>query len=154
MNSDSGNLPGCQCKNLSRRSPLKSGRVTSADPLAYEVRQMTLANFPKLSGDPLKLAGGLVTLLAEHDREIDESRSVPKIVMDAICATGLPWMMIPKRAGGAGEKMRTQIEVTAELARGSAGAAWVFGLLSGVTGVTASLPPQTARRIFRTGREL
>src|SRR6266851_7780485 len=74
--------------------------------------------------------------------------------MEAICATGLPWMMVPKRSGGAAERMRCQIEVTAELARGSAGAAWAFGLLCGVTAVAASLPQPAARRIFKTGREL
>ena len=74
--------------------------------------------------------------------------------MDAICATGLPWMMVPKSAGGLGESMRCQIEVTAELAKESAGAAWTFGLLCGVTGAAASLPQQSVRRIFKTGSEL
>src|SRR3989442_1752205 len=110
--------------------------------------------FPHLCGDPLSLARSLVPLLAEHDKETDESRQVPVPVMDAICATGLPWMMVPKRSGGPGERMRCQIEVTAELARGSAGAAWAFGLLCGVTAVAASLPQPAARRIFKTGREL
>src|SRR5260370_42081198 len=94
-----------------------------------------MAEFPRLCGDPLSLASALVPLLAEQDREIDETRCVPTAVMDAIRATGLPWMMVPKRAGGAGERMRRQIEVTAELATGSAGAAWAFGLLCGVTAV-------------------
>ncbi len=109
---------------------------------------------PKLQGDPLDLARALTPLLAEHDKETDEARRVPPAVMEAICATGLPWMMAPKRSGGAGERMRRQIEVTAELARGSAGAAWAFGLLCGVTGAAASLPPAAVRRIFKTGREL
>ncbi len=110
--------------------------------------------FPSLSGEPLKLARGLVPLLAEHDREIDETRRVPPQVMEAICAAGLPWMMVPKRARGAGQTMRCLIEVTAELARGSAGAAWAFGLLSGVTGVAGSLPRSAVQRIFVTGKEL
>src|SRR5712692_2643089 len=110
--------------------------------------------FPTLSGDPLQLARGLVPLLAEHDREIDETRRVPPHVMEAICVTGLPWMMVPKRSGGAGQRMRRQIEVTAELARGSAGAAWAFGLLCAVTAVAGSLPRPAVQRIFVTGREL
>src|SRR5882762_6171865 len=114
----------------------------------------TVVPFPPLSGEPLSLARSLVPLLADHDQETDETRRVPRHVMDAICATGLPWMMVPKRSGGLGERMRCQIEVTAELARGSAGAAWAFGLLCGVTAVAASLPQPAARRIFKTGREL
>ena len=109
---------------------------------------------PPLSGDPLSLARSLVPLLADHDKDTDESRRVPPNVMDAICATGLPWMMVPKRAGGPGERMRCQIEVTAELARGSAGAAWTFGLLCGVTAAAASLSHRAVRHIFKTGREL
>jgi alkylation response protein AidB-like acyl-CoA dehydrogenase len=112
------------------------------------------ASIPPLCGDPLELAHALVPLLADHDREADEARRVPSAVMEAICATGLPWMMVPKRAGGAGRRMRCQIEVTAELARGSAGAAWAFGLLCGVTAAAGSLPPPAVRRIFKTGREL
>jgi alkylation response protein AidB-like acyl-CoA dehydrogenase len=68
--------------------------------------------------------------------------------------TGLPWMMMPKRAGGAGATMRTQIEAVAELARGSAGAAWQVGLLMNTTAAAASLPVAAVDRIFRTGREL
>src|SRR5260370_19137436 len=113
------------------------------------------ALFPALlSGEPLELARGLVPLLAEHDREIDETRRVPPHVMESISATGLPWMLVPKRSGGAGLRMRCQIEVTAELARGSAGAAWAFGLLCGVTGFAASLPQSALQRMFLTGREL
>ena len=114
----------------------------------------TVVAFPPLSGDPLSLARSLVPLLADHDQETDEFRRVPPNVMDAICATGLPWMMVPKRSGGLGESMRCQIEVTVELARGSAGAAWTFGLLCGVTAAAASLPQPAVRRIFKTGREL
>ena len=110
--------------------------------------------FPALSGEPFELARGLVPLLAEHDREIDETRRVPPQVMEAISATGLPWMMVPKRAGGAGQTIRCQIEVTAELARGSAGAAWAFGLLCAVTSVAGSLRRSAMERIFVTGREL
>src|SRR5216684_3175632 len=104
--------------------------------------------FPPLSGEPLELARGLVPLLAEHDREIDETRRVPPHIMEAISATGLPWMMVPKRAGGAGQRMRCLIEVTAELARGSAGAAWAFGLLCAVTSVAGALRQSAVQRIF------
>jgi alkylation response protein AidB-like acyl-CoA dehydrogenase len=119
-----------------------------------ELMSETVVTIPRLCGDPLSLARSLVPLLADHDQVTDESRRVPPFVMDAICATGLPWMMVPKRSGGPGERMRRQIEVTAELARGSAGAAWAFGLLCGVTAAAASLPQPAVRRIFKTGREL
>jgi len=109
---------------------------------------------PQLSGDPIELARGLTALLAEHDEEIDDTRGVPESVMTTIMDTGLLWMMMPRRAGGASETMRTQIDVVAELARGSAGAAWQVGLLMNTTAAAASLPEAAVDRIFQTGREL
>lgn len=109
---------------------------------------------PDLAAPPLELASQLVPLLAEHDQWIDEQRRLPEVVVEALRDTGLPWMMMPKRIGGRGETMRTMIDVTAELARGSAGAAWAFGLACSVTALAASLPEKATRLIFRTGREL
>jgi alkylation response protein AidB-like acyl-CoA dehydrogenase len=107
-----------------------------------------------LVGDPIELARSLSPLLAEHDFEIDDASRVPDSVMTAIMDTGLPWMMMPKRVGGAGVTMRTHIEAVAELGRGSAGAAWQVGLLMNTTAAAASLPEPAVERIFRTGREL
>ena len=109
---------------------------------------------PVPKGAPIELARALVPLLTEYDQEIDETRRVPDHVMDRVKETGLPWMMLPKRIGGAGELMRTEIAVTAELGRGSPGAAWSFGLLCAVTAAAGSLPAAAVDRIFRTGREL
>lgn len=111
-------------------------------------------HIPNLAAPPLDLAKQLVPLLADHDPWIDDQRRLPPIIIEALRASGLPWMMMPKRRGGRGETMRTQIEVTAELARGSAGAAWAFGLACSVTALAASLPEEAAQLIFRTGREL
>lgn len=114
----------------------------------------TASRFPVLLGNPIEVARDLVPLLAEHDQWIDENRKLPPPVIDALKQSGLPWMMVPKRAGGAGQTMRMQIEVTAELARGSASAAWAFGLLCSVTATAASLPKEAFDYIFKTGREL
>lgn len=110
--------------------------------------------FPLPDGDPMEIARGLVPLLAEHDQWIDDNRKLPQVVVDALRESALPWMMVPRRVGGAGQTMRMQIEVTAELARGSAGAAWAFGLAASVTSAAASLPADAFARIFKTGREL
>jgi alkylation response protein AidB-like acyl-CoA dehydrogenase len=109
---------------------------------------------PELRGDPIELARSLSPLLAEHDCEIDRTSRVPESVMTAIMDTGLPWMMVPERAGGAGVNMRTHIEAVAELGRGSAGGAWQVGLLMNTTAAAASLPEPAVARIFQTGREL
>ena len=109
---------------------------------------------PKLVGEPIELARRLVPMLAECDQEIDVTGRIPGEVMDALKTTGLPWMMMPRRSGGAGQSMRASIEVSAELARGSGSVGWMYALLSGVTAVAGSLPEEAVRRIFRTGEEL
>jgi alkylation response protein AidB-like acyl-CoA dehydrogenase len=114
----------------------------------------TTRSVPELKGDPIEIARSLSPLLAEYDYEIDKTGRVPESVMSAIMDTGLPWMMMPKRAGGAGLTMRTEIETIAELARASAGAAWHVNLLMHTTGGAASFPEPAFGRVFRTGREL
>lgn len=109
---------------------------------------------PEIAGPPVEVAKQLVPLLTDHDAWIDENRRLPDAVVTALIDSGLPWMMLPRRVGGAGETMRTQLEVIAELARGSAGAAWALGLVCSVTAMAASLPEEARQLIFRTGREI
>ena len=71
----------------------------------------------------------------------------------ALHEAGLFRMMFPKRAGGVGRPLITQIETVAELARGCAGTAWAFGLLSTVTAAVASMPPHIKQHVFKTGDE-
>jgi alkylation response protein AidB-like acyl-CoA dehydrogenase len=104
--------------------------------------------------DPLAIARSLRPLLAGHAEECERQSRVPEAVMHGLRVSGLFKMMFPKRAGGPGVQLITHLETIAELAKGCTSTAWSFGLLSGVTGAMAGLPPPAPALIFKTGEEL
>ncbi|NVO04711.1 MAG: acyl-CoA dehydrogenase family protein [Rhodoferax sp.] len=103
--------------------------------------------------DPVALARTLVPLLAEHAAEAEHQRRMTAPVLAALRASGLFQMMFPRRAGGVGHTLITQIETVAELGRGCPGSAWAFGLLTGVTASAASMSPDIRRLVFQRGDE-
>lgn len=111
----------------------------------------TLAN---LAADPVAIARTLTPLLARHAAAAEQERRASSEAIEAIRAAGLFQTMFPRRAGGAGHKLITQVETIAELARGCPGTAWAFGLLMSVTASAASMGPAVRERVFKTGNEL
>jgi alkylation response protein AidB-like acyl-CoA dehydrogenase len=111
---------------------------------------------PELSSaaDPVALACELVPLLACNAAEAEKNRRASDAAISALREAGLFRLMFPKRAGGVGNKLITHVETVAELAKGCAGTAWAFGLLSGVTASVASMPAQVTELVFQTGDEL
>jgi alkylation response protein AidB-like acyl-CoA dehydrogenase len=109
---------------------------------------------PAAPQDPVAIARGLVALLAEQAPAAERDRRATAATIAALRDAGLFKMMFPRRAGGVGHKLITHVETVAELARGCAGSAWAFGLLSGVTASAASMSPAVSRLVFRTGDEL
>src|SRR5690606_13624880 len=79
---------------------------------------------------------------------------IPEPVFKALRETGLLRMMAPRRAGGFGCNILTHMRTVAELAKGCAGSAWAFGLLSGCTGTAAGMGPEATEILFKTGEEL
>ena len=116
----------------------------------------TTALAPEISAatNPVALARELVPLLVAHAEKSEKECRASEVSIRALREAGLLRMMFPKRAGGAGHKLITHIETVAELAKGCAGTAWAFGLLSGVTASVASMPPQVTQHVFKTGDEL
>ena len=103
--------------------------------------------------DPVAVARALVPLLSEHAPEAERQRRMTEPVLTALRASGLFQMMFPRRAGGVGHPLITQIETVAELGRGCPGSAWAFGLLTGVTASAASMSPEIRHLVFQTGEE-
>lgn len=116
----------------------------------------TTALAPEISAaaNPVALARELVPMLVAHAEKSEKECRASEVSIRALREAGLLRMMFPKRAGGAGHKLITHIETVAELAKGCAGTAWAFGLLSGVTASVASMPPQVTQHVFKTGDEL
>jgi len=108
---------------------------------------------PTIAIDPVAVARQLVPLLAAEAADAERQRRATDTSIQALHDAGLFRLMFPKRAGGPGHKLITHIETVAELAKGCAGTAWAFGLLSGVTASVASMPPQVSQLVFKTGDE-
>lgn len=104
--------------------------------------------------DSLERVRALQPLIAEHAAEAEARGAIAPPVFDALKAAGLFRMTVPRRAGGEGASMRTFVETVAEIARTCAGTAWAYGLLSGTTGMVASLPEAQTRLLFQRGDEL
>ena len=114
----------------------------------------TPVNIPAVAVDPVGVARKLVPVLAAHAAEAERLRRPSDQVIQALRNAGLMSFMFPKRAGGAGHKLITQVETVAMLARGCPGTAWAFGLLATVTAAAASMPPAVKQLIFKRGDEL
>jgi alkylation response protein AidB-like acyl-CoA dehydrogenase len=106
------------------------------------------------ASDPVAAARALVPLLARHAAAAEQARQASAEAIEAIRAAGLFQTMFPRRTGGAGHLLITQVETIATLARGCPGTAWAFGLLMSVTASAASMGAAVRERVFQTGNEL
>lgn len=104
--------------------------------------------------DPVEVARALAPLLAEEAGSAEAGRRATGRSIEALRTAGLFQMMFPRRSGGVGHKLITQIETIAALAHGCPGTAWAFGLLAGVTASAASMSPEVKHLVFPTGDEL
>ena len=104
--------------------------------------------------DPVAIASSLRPLLMAHADQAEREGRIPAPVFKALRETGLLRMMAPRRAGGFGCNILTHMRTVAELAKGCAGSAWAFGLLSGCTGTAAGMGPEATEILFKTGEEL
>ncbi|MEJ7935458.1 acyl-CoA dehydrogenase family protein [Sphingobium sp. AN558] len=113
------------------------------------VRQNTMT-----APDSLERVRALQPLIARHAAEAEERGAIAPPVFEALKAAGLFRMTVARRAGGEGASLRTFVETVAEIAKTCAGTAWAYGLLSGTTGMVASLPEAQHRLLFERGDEL
>jgi alkylation response protein AidB-like acyl-CoA dehydrogenase len=78
-------------------------------------------------------ASALRPLLAEHATRSESQRQVVPEVMDALETAGLFEVVVPRRVGGLGATMATQLAVAAELGRACPSTAWVQQILNVTT---------------------
>ena len=104
--------------------------------------------------EPIEIAKELRPLLHQYADEAEKTGKMPDVVFDAIQKSGLFLMMGPKRLGGYGCKIITHMQTIAELAKGCAGSAWAFGLLSGCSGAATFMAKESTDLLFKTGKEL
>ena len=92
--------------------------------------------------------------MTEHAQEAQKIGKMTDPVFDSLKQSGLFQYMFPKRAGGYGHKLITQIETVATLGKADPSSAWAFSLLSSVTASMASMPPAISGDLFNRGDEL
>jgi alkylation response protein AidB-like acyl-CoA dehydrogenase len=90
----------------------------------------------EIDADLVGRAEALRPLLAEHAERTESERQVVPEVMQAIEDADLFEVIVPKRLGGLGATMATQLCVAAELGRACPSAAWVQSLLNITTWAT------------------
>ena len=93
-----------------------------------------------VDGDLVERAASLKPLLAENAGRSEEVRQVVDANIDALEDAGLFDVMTPKRVGGLGASMSTQLAVAAELGAACTSTAWVQTLLNVATWATARSP--------------
>jgi 3-hydroxy-9,10-secoandrosta-1,3,5(10)-triene-9,17-dione monooxygenase len=101
--------------------------------------------------DLVARAAALRPLLSEHAARTESERQVVPEVMRALEDAGLFEVIVPKRVGGLGASMATQLCVASELGQACASTAWVQSLLNITT--WAATQATAARELFdRTAR--
>jgi alkylation response protein AidB-like acyl-CoA dehydrogenase len=93
-----------------------------------------------VDGSLVQRAVSLQPLLTEHADRTETERQVVPEVMQAVEDAGLFEVIVPKRAGGLGATMATQLSVAAALGEACASTAWVQTLLN-VTTWASTLTP-------------
>lgn len=108
----------------------------------------------KSSPDSLERVRALQPLIARNAAEAEERGAIAPPVFDALRDAGLFRITVARRTGGEGASMRTFVETVAEIAKTCPGTAWAYGLLTGTTGMVASLPDEKRKLLFKRGDEL
>lgn len=104
------------------------------------------------AGSPVARAARLRPLLEANAARCETERRIVDANLAALSDAGLFGVIVPKRAGGTGATMTTQIAVASELAKGCASTAWVQTLINVTSWAASLLPPDGHREVFNDAR--
>jgi 3-hydroxy-9,10-secoandrosta-1,3,5(10)-triene-9,17-dione monooxygenase len=114
-----------------------------------------MSNSPQGSASDLEIrrdlvatARTLVPVLEKYTQEGEQLRRLPAQTAGALRDAGMFRLAAPRVFGGHGAGVRTILEVTEELARGDAAAAWVTMILTGGAYVTGQLGDDARSQIW------
>jgi alkylation response protein AidB-like acyl-CoA dehydrogenase len=98
-----------------------------------------------------RAASNLRSLAVEHAGEAERERRLPAPVVEALAAAGVFHMFVPTKFGGGEIHLATGVRVLEELARADGSTGWV-AMIGASTGViSAYLPEDVSREIYRPG---
>ena len=108
---------------------------------------------PAVGESLVAAARALQNDLSKNCRAGEEARRIPEANVDMLRQADLLRVMVPKRLGGHGASMATQIAVSAALAKGCPATAWVQTLLNVTTWGMSFLPEDGQREVFFNGEQ-
>ena len=124
---------------MQREQPLSRRHVRQVDP-------------PDLA-ELLKRAESLRPLLERNAAATDALRRLPDEIVTAVREAGLCRLMVPRRFGGYQTRIRTYLEVIAELGRGCGSTAWVASLINVCAWLAALFPDRAQRDVWGANRD-
>jgi alkylation response protein AidB-like acyl-CoA dehydrogenase len=103
---------------------------------------------------PAELIAGARDLIPVLDTcwpETDESRKLPRAVLEQVREAGLYSMVVPQEFGGAATDLHTFVEVIETVARGNSAAAWGLAASSVASLFALGLPKQGLETVYVNG---
>ncbi len=99
----------------------------------------------------LEAARRLAPLIADHADEAERERRVPKAVVRELVSAGVFHMFVPRVFGGGEVDVAIGVRVLEELSKADGSTGWI-AMIGATTGlISAYLPQQVAREIYRPG---
>jgi alkylation response protein AidB-like acyl-CoA dehydrogenase len=99
----------------------------------------------------LEAARRLAPLIADHADEAERERRVPKAVVGELVSAGVFHMFVPRVFGGGEVDVAIGVRVLEELSKADGSTGWI-AMIGATTGlISAYLPQQVAREIYRPG---
>ena len=99
----------------------------------------------------LEAARRLAPLIADHADEAERERRVPKAVVGELVSAGVFHMFVPRVFGGGEVDVAIGVRALEELSKADGSTGWI-AMIGATTGViSAYLPQQVAREIYRPG---
>ena len=127
-------VPICPSRTKARRLVRRS--MTLDAPMTAPHVATLRPEGDELRAELVTRARGLAPLLAENAAWTEAGRRLVEDVIAAIRAAGLFKLMLPRRFGGLETDLRTQLEVSRELAMGCGSTSWVTTIMNMCAWVT------------------
>ena len=108
---------------------------------------------PQTAADPglVEAARTLMPLIADHADAAERERRVAMPVVEALAEAGVFHMFVPRKFGGGEVDPATGVRTLEELAKADGSSGWI-AMIGATTGViSAYLPEDTAREVYRPG---
>lgn len=104
-----------------------------------------------VDASPVERAADLRQALRDAYKRGDDARRLPEANFETLKDADLLRVLVPRRLGGHGAKMTTQLAVASALAQGCPATAWVQSLINITTWAMAGLPEAGQQEVFLDG---